>query len=37
VGNAAVWLCSDLSSIVTGEVLYVDAGFHVMGMSSSEG
>lgn len=37
VGNTAVWLCSDLSSIVTGEVLYVDAGFHVMGMSSSEG
>ncbi|MFV9505001.1 MAG: enoyl-ACP reductase FabI [Oscillochloridaceae bacterium umkhey_bin13] len=31
VGNAALWLCSDLSSAVTGEVMYVDAGFNIMG------
>ena len=29
VGNAALFLASDLSSGVTGEVMYVDAGFNV--------
>ncbi|MEF3381474.1 SDR family oxidoreductase, partial [Campylobacter jejuni] len=29
VGNAAAFLCSDLASGITGETLYVDAGFHV--------
>lgn len=32
VGNAAAFLCSDLSSGVTGQVLYVDAGYNIMGM-----
>ncbi len=32
VGNAAAFLCSDLSSGVTGQVLYVDAGYSIMGM-----
>lgn len=32
VGNAAVFLLSDLASGITGEVLYVDAGYHIMGM-----
>jgi len=32
VGNSAVYLLSDLSSGVTGEVLHVDAGYHVVGM-----
>jgi enoyl-[acyl-carrier protein] reductase I len=32
VGRAALWLCSDLSSGVTGEVVYVDAGYHILGM-----
>ncbi|MEB3830607.1 enoyl-ACP reductase FabI [Phormidium sp. CCY1219] len=32
VGNAATFLCSDLSSGVTGQVLYVDAGYNIMGM-----
>ncbi len=32
VGNAAAFLLSDLSAAVTGEILYVDAGFsHVVG------
>lgn len=31
VGNAALFLCSDLGSGVTGEVLYVDAGYNIMG------
>ncbi len=33
VGNAAAFLCSDLAAGVTGEVLYVDGGFHNVGMS----
>jgi enoyl-[acyl-carrier protein] reductase I len=36
VGNAAVWLCSDLSAAVTGEITYVDAGFNIMGISTPE-
>ncbi|MCS7324034.1 MAG: enoyl-ACP reductase [Anaerolineae bacterium] len=37
VGNAAVYLCSDLASAVTGEVHYVDAGFNVAFPMSEEG
>jgi enoyl-[acyl-carrier protein] reductase I len=33
VGNAAAFLCSDLAGGVSGEVLYVDGGFHTVGMS----
>lgn len=32
VGQTAVWLCSELSSGVTGEIIYVDAGYHILGM-----
>lgn len=32
VGNSGMYLLSDLSSGVTGEVHYVDAGYHIMGM-----
>jgi enoyl-[acyl-carrier protein] reductase I len=31
VGGAALFLCSDWSAGVTGEVLHVDCGYHVMG------
>ena len=33
VGNTAVFLCSSLSSGVTGSCIYVDAGAHFMGIS----
>ncbi len=33
VGNAAAFLCSDLASGITGEILHVDAGYHAMGFS----
>lgn len=32
VGNAATFLCSDLASGITGQVIYVDAGYEIMGM-----
>ena len=32
VGKAAAFLCSDLASGITGQVLYVDAGYEIMGM-----
>jgi enoyl-[acyl-carrier protein] reductase I len=32
VGNAAVFLASDLSARITGEVLYVDSGFNSVGV-----
>lgn len=31
VGNAAVFLCSDMGGGITGEVLHVDAGYNVLG------
>jgi enoyl-[acyl-carrier protein] reductase I len=31
VGNTAAYLASDLSSGVTGEVIYVDSGYNIMG------
>jgi enoyl-[acyl-carrier protein] reductase I len=34
VGDAAVFLVSSLSRGVTGEVIHVDNGFHVMGMAA---
>lgn len=36
VGNAAAFLCSDLASGITGDILYVDAGFHTIGLSQLE-
>ncbi|ETX02916.1 MAG: enoyl-ACP reductase, partial [Candidatus Entotheonella gemina] len=32
VGKSALYLCSDLSSGVTGTVHFVDAGYHILGM-----
>jgi enoyl-[acyl-carrier protein] reductase I len=32
VGNVAVFLSSDLSSAVTGQVIYVDAGYSIVGI-----
>lgn len=36
VGNAAAFLCSDLASGITGEVMYVDAGFNGVAIGSDE-
>jgi enoyl-[acyl-carrier protein] reductase I len=32
VGQSALYLCSDWGAGVTGETLYVDGGYHIMGM-----
>jgi enoyl-[acyl-carrier protein] reductase I len=32
VGNAALYLCSDLAAGVTGEIHYVDAGYNIVGV-----
>ncbi len=37
VGRTAVYLASDLSSAVTGEVVYVDGGFNVLGVPTGDG
>jgi enoyl-[acyl-carrier protein] reductase I len=37
VGGAAVFLASDLAAAVTGEVLYVDAGFNILGVPLEAG
>jgi enoyl-[acyl-carrier protein] reductase I len=33
VGNSALFFASDLSSHITGEVLYVDSGFNIIGIA----
>jgi enoyl-[acyl-carrier protein] reductase I len=37
VAGAALWLLSDLGRSTTGEVVHVDAGFHIMGFTEDEG
>jgi enoyl-[acyl-carrier protein] reductase I len=32
VGNTALFLVSDLSSGITGETIYVDCGYNIMGI-----
>ena len=32
VADATLFLCSPLASAVTGQILYVDCGYHVMGV-----
>jgi enoyl-[acyl-carrier protein] reductase I len=36
VGNSALYLLSDLSSGVTGEIHYVDAGYNITSMPTLE-
>ena len=32
VGEMAAFLLSDRSSAITGETIYVDSGYHIMGL-----
>ena len=36
VGNAALYLCSDMSAHVTGEIHYVDSGYNIMASSDPD-
>ena len=36
VGNAAAFMLSDLSSGITGEILYVDGGINTVAMGNAE-
>ena len=36
VGGTAVYLASDAGAYTTGEIIYVDGGYHVLGMPQSE-
>jgi enoyl-[acyl-carrier protein] reductase I len=36
VGGGGLYLLSDLSNGVTGEVLHIDAGYHVVGMKAED-
>ena len=36
VGNVAAFLCSDLASGITGEILYVDGGFNTVALGALE-
>lgn len=36
VAGCALWLCSDLGLSTTGEIIHVDAGFHMMGLPDGE-
>ena len=37
VGNTAAFLCSNLASGITGEVVHVDAGYHAVSTMSEIG
>jgi enoyl-[acyl-carrier protein] reductase I len=32
LGDLALFLCSDMGRGITGDVIFCDAGYHVMGM-----
>ncbi|MBV2235478.1 MAG: SDR family oxidoreductase [Sterolibacterium sp.] len=36
VGNAAAFLCSDLASGITGEIMYVDGGFNTTALGNAD-
>ena len=36
IGGTAMWLCSDYRASTTGEVVFVDSGFHAVGMPPLE-
>lgn len=36
VGNSAAFMCSDMASAITGEVLHVDAGFHAVALQETQ-
>jgi enoyl-[acyl-carrier protein] reductase I len=35
IGNTAVYLCSDMAAKTTGEVIYVDSGYNILGVPTT--
>lgn len=35
IGDAALFLCSDMGRMITGEVMHVDAGYNILGLTLS--
>jgi enoyl-[acyl-carrier protein] reductase I len=35
IGNSAVFLCSDMASKTTGQILFVDSGFNILGLTET--
>ncbi len=35
IGDTALWLASDLSRVVTGEIIHVDAGYNILGLTAN--
>jgi enoyl-[acyl-carrier protein] reductase I len=36
VGNVAAFLASDAAKLITGETLYIDGGYHILGLTATE-
>ena len=36
VGNVAAFLASDSGKMITGETIYIDGGYHILGLTLSE-
>lgn len=36
IGDTAVFLASDLSRMITGEIIYVDGGYNILGLTATE-
>ena len=36
IGSAAAWLCSDKAAKTTGEVLFIDSGYNILGLTVPE-
>lgn len=36
IGNTAAFLCSDLASAITGEIIYADCGYHSVGIGHNQ-
>ena len=36
VGNASLLMLSDMGTGITGEVMHVDAGYHIVGMKAED-
>jgi enoyl-[acyl-carrier protein] reductase I len=36
VGQAALFLASDMAKMITGEIMHVDSGYNVLGLTATQ-